>query len=136
MPRFREKQNVEDPVVRWAYKTYGDAFKKPLGRIMSRKLNGLGARSWPDRMFVGLVMLGNLKRGRGTALGPVIFFIEFKKPGAEPEPLQDHMLRTLRRLGFRAYVADNQEVGREIITAEMEGQHDKVAKHLYWKEVS
>lgn len=47
-----------------------------------RKMNGQGARSWPDRMFI-------------TPTGR-IFFIEFKRPGGKLTPGQEAMLDTLR----------------------------------------
>lgn len=47
-----------------------------------RKMNGQGARSWPDRMFI-------------TPTGR-IFFIEFKRPGGKLTPGQEQMLAVLR----------------------------------------
>ncbi len=96
-----EKNNVT-----WALKTYGDATKHPLtGRLLVRKMNGMGARSWPDRMFV--------KDGGRT------WYIEYKRPGEGPTPLQEAMITALRRLGHRVYLVDHAGEGRRIIESEM-----------------
>lgn len=70
MRRVRES-TIEDRVVKWA---------KGRG-ILARKMNGLGNASWPDRMFV-------LPNG-------VVAFVELKRPGEEPTPLQYDCLQEL-----------------------------------------
>ena len=47
--------------------------------------------------------------------GGVVCFIEFKRPGEKPKPLQYHRLSQLRRLGFLAEWTDSYEGFREII---------------------
>ena len=54
---------------------------------------GFGVKGFPDRLML--------------LPGAKVMFIEFKKVGAEPEPLQDKWLRKLRKLGFRAEWCDN-----------------------------
>lgn len=54
-----------------------------------------GRAGWPDHFFFG-------PRGR-------MKMIEFKKPGDEPTPLQDHIHSLLRRLGHDVEVHDNKE---------------------------
>lgn len=117
MSKFKktEKAGVEMPVVRWA-----------LDRgIRSRKMNGMGSRSWPDRVFF---LPG--KNGEKKQTGPSwwndialklphftpedgpdgrLFFIEFKRPGEEPTPLQWDTINSLRAAGFDVEVHDNAE---------------------------
>jgi hypothetical protein len=90
MSRVLEK-TIERNVVNYALKK----------GIESVKLNGMGKRSHPDRMFLG-------PRGR-------VLFIEFKKPGEEPTPLQKHLHKKWKRLGHKVYVVDNVTIGRELI---------------------
>ena len=59
---------------------------------LTRKMNGLGFRSWPDRLIIG----------NGFA-----FWIEFKRPGEEPTPLQKKLHKQLRKLGQKVYVLDS-----------------------------
>jgi hypothetical protein len=124
--------------VSWAYKTYGDATKLPLGRIMIRKLNGMGARSWPDRMFIGVLAAKQpspLQRRLGAvAVLPEarVWLIEYKRAGKLPEPGQENHIKALRRLGIRTYLVDNANEGRRIITAEMEG----LIPSGYWSDGS
>ena len=77
MAKILEVRDVENPVVRWW---------KSLGLLPSRKMNGLGYRSWPDRIFP-------IPGGRP-------FWIEFKKPGAEPTPLQENFHKLMREQGY------------------------------------
>lgn len=46
-----------------------------------------------------------------------IGFVEVKTPGETPRPLQCLRIRTLRRLGFKAFVLDSPEQIGEIIDA-------------------
>ena len=74
-------------------------YAKSLG-FMHRKMNGLGSRSWPDRMF--------LKNGR-------VLFIEFKRIGGRLSAGQDLMINELRRQKICVFVVDTIEKGKEII---------------------
>ena len=71
---------------------------RALGGI-TRKMNGLGFRSWPDRLIIG----------NGFA-----FWIEFKRPGEEPTPLQRKLHDQLGRMSQTVYVFDNAEQAVEI----------------------
>ncbi len=74
---------IENAVTRWA-KSKG---------IITRKMNGLGNRSWPDQMFI-------FPDGR-------IVFIEFKAPGKQPTELQAHMIADLQKRGVYVDWFDN-----------------------------
>lgn len=65
------------------------------------KLNGMGKRSLPDRMFLG-------NRGRKV-------FIEFKRAGEKPTPLQLHCHKRWKELGHQVYVVDNVADGKALI---------------------
>lgn len=77
------EKTIENAVTRWC---------KAKG-IITRKMNGLGNRSWPDQMFI-------FPDGR-------IAFIEFKAPGKVPTELQADMLATLQKRGVYAAWFDN-----------------------------
>ena len=62
-------------------------------KLIHIKLNVLGRRGWPDRLFLP-------PGGR-----PI--FIEFKRPGENPEPLQEYRHEILRAAGYRVFVVDN-----------------------------
>lgn len=66
---------------------------------LARKMNGLGFRDWPDRLFIPRVRRPALTR----------FWVEFKKLGAEPTPSQAKMHVDLRARGETVYVCDNFE---------------------------
>lgn len=61
--------------------------------ILTIKLQGQGNKGMPDRLFL-------CPNGR-------ILFIEFKKPGQKPTPLQEIQHDLLRRYGFTVRVCDN-----------------------------
>ena len=67
-------------------------------RVIARKLSF--GEGWPDYLFLY----------SGTVL-----FIEFKSPGAKPEPLQRHIIGLLRAAGFQVEVVDNVVNGKAII---------------------
>jgi hypothetical protein len=54
---------------------------------------------WPDRFIVG---------------PGAFYFIEFKKPGEKPEPIQKHVHKLLRKIGLKVYVCETIEAGKEI----------------------
>lgn len=43
--------------------------------------------------------------------GGVMWFVEFKRPGGRPRPLQIRVHETLRRLGFTVKIVDSLEEG-------------------------
>lgn len=61
----------------------------------TRKLNGYGNSSWPDRMIL--------------LPGTPVFFIEFKRPGGALSPGQAHEINELKALGLRVFVCDDAE---------------------------
>lgn len=95
MPVKRSEASIERAVCRKAFK---------LG-VINKKMNGPGARSWPDRLF--------LWRGKG------VLFIEFKKPGEVATPLQASNHYMLRDLGFQVEVHDNVDQALAAIQASL-----------------
>ena len=81
-----------------------DYAKKRLG-LLVYKMNGFGARAWPDRMF--------LYKGH-------LLFIEFKRHGLKPTPLQAQLHMELRRAGFEVAVIDDAPVGKLLLVAWIE----------------
>lgn len=69
--------------------------------VPSVKLNGMGKRSLPDRMFLGA--------------GGRVLFIEFKREGEAPTPLQRHLHKEWAALGFTVHIVDNVKNGRELV---------------------
>lgn len=86
----RLEKSIECSVVEYA---------RTLG-VEAVKLNGMGKRSLPDRMFL--------------AQGGVLF-VEFKRPGAKPTPLQAHCHARWEKLGHHVYVVDNVEDGKALV---------------------
>ena len=82
--------SIENPVVAWWNK-----LADKHGWIRTRKMNGLGNRSWPDRLF--------------PIPGGKPFFIEFKRPGEKPTELQAHMHQQMKETGYDIEVHDNKD---------------------------
>jgi hypothetical protein len=72
-------------------------------KIAVLKLNVKGRRGWPDRIFL--------------IPGGCPLFIEFKKPGEKPEPLQEFIHGNLRAAGYRVSVVDNYADGVAAVEA-------------------
>lgn len=89
--RIREKGRVERPVVEHA---------RRLG-VFVTKMELPHYRGMPDDVFW-------FHGGR-----PVL--VEFKAPGCEPEPLQQHHIDMLRRLGYRVFVVDDAVEGKTLM---------------------
>ncbi len=87
------ERTIEAAVVRWA-KAQG---------IESLKLNTMGRRSMPDRLFW-------LNGGR-----PLL--IEFKRPGKRPTKLQAYTMKKLKGLGYAVVWCDSAEEAIEYIYA-------------------
>lgn len=87
------ESSVENPVV---------AYAKKKG-VLVRKMNGIGFRGWPDRLFI--------------FKGGVSCWVEFKAPGKlkNLSANQQEIIKQLEALGQHVYVVDNKEVGKEII---------------------
>ena len=67
---------------------------KKLG-CLCRKLNGMGARDWPDRLVL--------------VPGGAILLIEFKRLGATLRPSQEAWHEDAKAIGQEPYVFDNWE---------------------------
>lgn len=81
--RFRLERDLEAACVRHAHAR----------GCLTRKINGRGFRAWPDRLVLW-------PGGRAE-------FVELKRPGEEPTPLQRKLHRMLRELGFVVHVCDD-----------------------------
>ena len=79
---------------------------KKLG-VMSRKMNGMGYRGWPDRLFI-------LPGGKSV-------FIEFKRPGGTLTALQAHIHEELKAKDHVVWVCSNADAAYMIIKSEMMG---------------
>jgi len=66
--------------------------------LRSLKLNVKGRRGYPDRLFF-------VPGGKPT-------FIELKRPGEQPRPLQKHIHKILRKLGY--HVETHSDVQRAL----------------------
>lgn len=86
------ERDIEGAVCRYAERKY---------RMKAEKFTSPGRRSVPDRLF-------SMWNGK-------VFFCEFKAPGKKPTPKQvkDHERR--REMGFRVFVCDDIEQGKNIV---------------------
>jgi len=88
--------------------------------FMVLKLNVLGRRGWPDRLFV--------YKGK-------VFFIEFKRVGEEPAKLQQEIHARIRSHNIDVHVVDNWADGSDIIRKvakecdDLSGLHE--GRHLH-----
>jgi hypothetical protein len=77
----------------------------------------IGKHGWPDRLFIGTF--------------PNMLWVEFKRPGEEPSPLQIHRLGHAEFLGYKTKVIDNVEDGiqaiREMVAASVPKKGGKVS---------
>jgi hypothetical protein len=55
----------------------------------------------------------------------VPLLLEFKRPGEKTDPIQDHIIGRLRRLGYRVEVVDDVMKGKEIIKDAIEAITEK-----------
>lgn len=86
------EKSIEGPVVKYA---------KRLGYEVV-KLNGMGQRALPDRMFLG-------PEGR-------VVFIEFKRPGGKPTALQAALHARWKALGHVVHLIDSVEEGKALLS--------------------
>lgn len=85
----------------------------------SRKMNGLGFRDWPDRLFIP-PPFKNFRSTYGAATSRVLpkgerFWVEFKRKGGEPTPSQWKRINDLRARGECVNVIDNVEIFKEVL---------------------
>lgn len=82
----RLEKDIESKVCRRAFSELG---------VRNIKVNTLTETGWPDRMFL-------IPGGRPL-------FIEFKRPGGEPDPKQVHIHGILKGLDYSVEVCDSEE---------------------------
>ena len=87
---MREKE-IEQKLVREVRRSGG----------ISPKFVSPGMRGMPDRLVL-------MPKGR-------VYFVELKRPGAKPGPLQTARHEMLREMGVRVYVVDSAEKVMEVI---------------------
>lgn len=88
----RLEASIEDSVVRWA-RAQG---------CEHRKMNGMGYRAWEDQMF--------LIPARISATGrSAVVWIEFKREGEVPTPLQAEHHKWMHEAGFTSVWFDNRD---------------------------
>ena len=71
----------------------------------SRKMNGLGFRAWPDRLFIPPNEIPDR----------VMFFVEFKRVGERPTPLQRAVHTNLRARGQAVFIIDSLEEFEDVL---------------------
>lgn len=96
MIKRKLEKSVEDRCVRYV----------KLRGWLVRKMNGLGYRAWPDRLFIP-PRLSRVKRP---------LWVEFKRVGEKPTVLQDQIHKLLRARGERVEVIDNYDDFIKLIT--------------------
>lgn len=69
-------------------------------RLLPIRLNVVGRKGWPDYAYG--------YRGH-------LCFVEFKRPGEKPEPLQKHVHDRLRSYEFDVFVVDNSDYGETLL---------------------
>ncbi len=89
------ESEIENPFADWV--------NNHLPYWIALKLNIEGRKGYPDRLL----------------LGPLNdhFFIEFKRPGEDLEPLQKHIINELRKLGHTVYVCESTEDAKSKVRA-------------------
>ena len=97
MPKKILEHHIEEPVTRY--------YRNELKRLyhtehLDRKMNGMGNRSWPDRMYIG---------------PNKVLFVEFKKPGGEATEIQENRLKQLKMMGHAAVMIDDVAYGKQWI---------------------
>jgi hypothetical protein len=96
MPNTILRRSLEVPIRR---KVIYDAQR--LYGVQAVPVDARVATGWPDRIFL-------------TPLAPL--WLEFKKPGETPRPLQSQRLDLLRGLGYNAAWVDSYDDAMERIT--------------------
>lgn len=88
---MKRESEIQEKVTLWAIS---------IGLVPVR-INVVGRKGWPD--------YGYGYRGR-------MVFIEYKRPGEKPEPLQAYVHGVLRDEGFTVFVVDDTVKGSEWLT--------------------
>lgn len=89
--RVIREADIENKFVRMA---------KAIG-CKTRKLNGMGYNSWPDRLIL--------------CPGGAIVFIEFKKPDEGLRPAQAELHSEVHKIGHTWYTCDDADNAMEIV---------------------
>lgn len=76
-------------------------FAKRRGWLV-RKMNGMGYRSWPDRLFIGSRDARN-------------FWVEFKRPDKAPTPGQWKIINALTARGEIVHVIDDVDAFKRMV---------------------
>lgn len=71
--------------------------------ILSIKIKGLAG--WPDRLFF-------IKDG-------TVFFVEFKRPGEAPRPLQVHVHNLLKEYNIPVFIIDKFDQFKRLLEVEL-----------------
>ena len=115
-PPARLEKSIEKAVVDYAKKR----------GCLVRKMNGMGARDWPDRMFIG-----------PKDLPPRLpLFNELKKGGCVPTPGQATMLLNLLARGIPAVTTDNVDAGKDVIDAWLDDSHGGAVRLGFYKKTT
>jgi len=77
----------------------------------TRKLNGMGYKSWPDRLIL--------------CPGGAVVFIEFKKPGEGLRPAQGELHSEVHQIGHTWYTCDDADNAMEIVRNAMREHANK-----------
>jgi hypothetical protein len=86
----KRESEIQEKVTKWAY----------FNGLLPVRINVTGRKGWPDY---------------GYGYKAHMCFIEFKRPGAKPEPLQAHVHGVLKEYGFKVYVVDDIDVGIKLL---------------------
>ncbi len=105
VPRPRAKKKLESTLENSAIE-----YAKGFG-VLSRKMNGWGFNSWPDRVFLPRMAAKKFKRGNPAVWLPLVWlpllWVEFKREGKAASDLQADMHKELRRRGQHVWVIDS-----------------------------
>ena len=98
-PVTRSESSIQRAVIDYA-RSQGCLCKKmEVGRF--------GSSGWPDYLVL---------------YDAEVLFIEFKRKGLKPTPLQESVHQDLRAHGFNVYVVDDVEYGKNLITDFINGR--------------
>lgn len=74
----------------------------------------MGNTGWPDYLLLGLD-----RPLDGSPSEPVVFFMEFKRPGGVLTPLQEETRKTIEERKFHYYVVDDAQEGKKLVDKEL-----------------
>lgn len=109
MKNFEYKKSP--PLERDIEKSFLRNLKKTWPTSKTRKMNGYGNRSWPDRLIL-------------LPATPLLL-IEFKRPGEDLSKGQEQLHKELKLLGVRVYTCDDAEQAMNICFSEFQNAKRK-----------